>query len=299
MTRWCSVTVPIVDAHHHLWDLRALRYPWLTQPASDRGVTGDIEPLRRNYLLDDYLGDAAGCDVVRSVHVQAACDPADTVAETRWLQAIADTHGYPHGIVAYVGLHLPDAAEVIHAHRQHQNIRGVRQLVNWHDDPALRQTDRPDYLTDPAWRRGFSLLARHGLSFDLQTYSSQMADAAALAAEFPEIQLILNHTGMPVDQTEAGLAVWLEGMHRLAEQPNVAVKISGLGMFTDTPEPLITQTIDVFGPDRCMFASNFPVDRLYSSYATLVETFTHAIRDYRPSEQQAMLHDNAVRLYRL
>jgi len=291
--------VPIVDAHHHLWDLRALRYPWLTQPAPDRGVAGDIEPLRRNYLLDDYVGDAAGCDIVRSVHVQAECDPADAVAETRWLQAIADTHGYPHAIVAYVALHLPDAAEVIHAHLQYRNIRGVRQLLNWHDDPAKRQTDRPDYLTDPAWRRGFSLLGQYGLSFDLQIYPWQMADAAALAAEFPETQLVVNHTGMPIDQTRTGLAAWRAGMRSLAERPNVAVKISGLGMFTADPEPLIKQTIEIFRVDRCMFASNFPVDRLYSSYATLVENFAHAIREYSPAEQRAMLHDNAVRLYRL
>jgi predicted TIM-barrel fold metal-dependent hydrolase len=103
----------------------------------------------------------------------------------------------------------------------------IRQLLNWHDDPDKRFTDRPDYLTDPQWRRGYSLLRRYDLSFDLQIYYPQMDDSYGLARRFPDTPIILNHTGMPIDRSPEGRDGWRRAMHRLAEAPNVACKISG------------------------------------------------------------------------
>src|SRR5260370_41682788 len=122
--------IPVADAHHHLWDLKALRYPWLQGPPGAEGFSGDTSPIRRDYSIDDFLADSRGSGVVRSVHVQAEADPSDPVAETRWLQRIADAHGFPHDLVAFVALDKKDAETILEGHCQYANMGGIRQLLN-------------------------------------------------------------------------------------------------------------------------------------------------------------------------
>jgi predicted TIM-barrel fold metal-dependent hydrolase len=218
---------PVVDRHHHLWDLQRFSYPWLSARPLPASVAGDVAPIAKPYLLDDYLADAARQNVVKSVHVDAGFDPSQPVAETRWLQSIANRHGFPHGVVARAKLHRPDVETMLAAHCRFPNVRGIRHIVNWHPDPAKTYVTKPDFLTDPAWLRGFARLKRYNLSFDLQLYPSQMADAAALAAAHGDTSMILNHAGVPVDRGADALSLWRAGMRALAAQPNVWVKISG------------------------------------------------------------------------
>jgi predicted TIM-barrel fold metal-dependent hydrolase len=157
---------------------------------------------------------------------------------------------------------------------------------------------------EPEWRRGFAKLRQFALSFDLQIYWAQMAECYELARAYPDQQIILNHTGMPVDQSLAGFESWRRGMQRLSQAPNVACKISGLGMgnFKWKPEdfrPWVLTAIEFFGVDRCMFASNFPVDKLFSSYDAIFDTFKMITRDFAPADQRKLFHDNAQRFYRL
>jgi predicted TIM-barrel fold metal-dependent hydrolase len=295
---------PIVDPHHHLWDLERFSYPWLSARPLPASVAGDVAPIAKSYLLDDYLADTANQNVVKSVHVDAGFDPSRPVEETRWLQSIADHHGFPHGIVARAELHRRDVEATLAAHRQFRNVRGIRHIVNWHPDPAKTYVTKADFLTDPAWRRGFALLKRYNLSFDLQLYPSQMAEAAALAAAHGDTSIILNHAGMPVDRDAEALSLWRTGMRALAAQPNVWVKISGLGMVDwrwteDSIRPFVLETIETFGPDRCMFASNFPVDKLYSSFDVLYDTFKKIVSDFSIDEQRKLFSDTALAVYRI
>ena len=207
---------PIVDPHHHLWDLERFSYPWLSARPLPASVAGDVAPIAKSYLLDDYLADTAKQNVVKSVHVDAGFDPAQPVEETRWLQSIADQRGFPHGIVARAELHRPDVETTLASHCRFPNVRGIRHIVNWHPDPAKTYVTKPDFLTDPAWLRGFAQLKRYNLSFDLQLYPSQMADAAALAAAHGDTTIILNHAGMPVDRDPEALSLWRAGMRALA-----------------------------------------------------------------------------------
>ncbi len=295
----------IIDAHHHLWDLDRHRYPWLAKPVVSPMI-GDTAPLCRSYLLEDFLADAAGLELVKSVHLQAEIAPELAVEETRWLQAVADdpeSKGFPHGIVAFADLAAPDVEAVLEAHGAFANMRGIRQILNRHADPAINVA-AVDYLNDAAWQRGYARLAAYGYSFDLQLYWPQMADAAALATLHPDIPVILNHTGMPLERDQAGLDGWRSGMRRLAECPNVTVKISGLGMVDNqwteaSIRPFVLDTIEIFGAERCLFASNFPVDKLFSDYATLWRAFDAITADFSDSERSALFHDNAVRVYRL
>jgi predicted TIM-barrel fold metal-dependent hydrolase len=131
-----------------------------------------------------------------------------------------------------------------------------------------------------------------------------MADAAALARAYPDVLIILDHAGMPVDRDEEGIRRWQRGMRELAAAPNVVVKISGLGTVdwnwtVESIRPFVLETIDAFGVFRCMFASNFPVDKLYSDFDTLYSAFREIIEHFSVDERQMLFHDNAARYYRL
>jgi len=160
----------------------------------------------------------------------------------------------------------------------------------------------PGGMTDSKWRAGFSMLARLGLRFDLQTPWWHLAEAAQLAADYPDTAIILNHTGLPADRSAEGLAGWKRAMAVLATCPNVNVKISGLGQrgqpWTAAANGDIVRTvIDLFGAGRCMFASNFPVDSLCATFPTIFGGFREIVRDFSAAEQQALFRDNAIRIY--
>jgi predicted TIM-barrel fold metal-dependent hydrolase len=281
--------LPFVDAHHHLWDVDVHPYPGLADLASR---------LARHYLLDDFLADASDWRPIKSVHVQGEIDRARSLDESAWLQRIADTRGYPHAIVAYAPLQDSRLGEILEAQARHANVRGIRQILN------PDQCERPDYLTDQAWRTGYARLAEFGLSFDLQALPEQFADAAALASEHPGTPMIVNHTGMPRDQSAAGLERWRSGMRLLASQPHVSVKISGFGMFdaewtTERIRPLVVETIEMFGIDRCMLGSNFPVDRLWTTYTRLLDALNDIMSGLTESGRHKLFHANAERVYRI
>jgi predicted TIM-barrel fold metal-dependent hydrolase len=301
-----SQELEIVDAHMHLWDLSRISYPWLTPPLPV-GITGDVTPIARPYLLEDYLRDAAapgsGVRVTKIVHVEAGADPADALAETRWLQSLSDTRGFPQAIVAHAELEKPDVATLLADHAAHRNVRGIRQIINWHADPAKTYTRR-DLLAEEAWQRGFALLERYGLSFDLQIYPSQMPAAARLAARHPDTPMILNHAGMPCDKDAAGIEAWRTGMRALAKRPNVSVKISGLAMLDwhwsrESLAPFVLETLETFGAGRVMIASNFPVDRLFGTFAGFTGAYLSLLGGASESERAQLFARNAERIYRI
>jgi predicted TIM-barrel fold metal-dependent hydrolase len=298
------MTQPIIDAHMHLWDLTHHRYPWLQEKKREMWI-GDFTSLQRDYLIASYLEDAKGLGVVKSVHLQAQWDHADPIGETAWLQGVADEHAFPHAIVGFCQLDAPTAPAVIEAHLRYRGVRGIRQDINWHPDPFYRFCDRPDYMRDPAWRRGLALLEQHGLSFDLQIYAAHQGDDAyELVRDFPRIQFVLDHSGAPYDRTPAGRELWASKLRKLAELPNLATKLSGFDMFdhqwtiASLREPML-RVLDAFGPERCLFASNFPVSSLYATYGRLLGAHQEILAGLSAAERQMVFHDNAARVYRI
>jgi predicted TIM-barrel fold metal-dependent hydrolase len=292
----------VIDPHMHLWDLERLHYPWLAQPKVV--FSGDNRLLAQTYTPAHFRADTEGIEVLAVIHVEAAQDPSDPLAETRWLQSLADADGFPQGIVAYADLSRPDVDALLAAHAGHRNVRGIRQILNVHADPRFDYVGR-HYMREAQWRAGFARLHRHDLSFDLQIYPSQMREAADLARAHPETTLIVNHTGMFADRDSvAGWREWRDGMRGLAACANVNVKISGLGMFdhawsVESIRPYVLETIATFGVERCMFASNFPVDRLHGSYRAIWEGFARTTAGTSADEQAALFRENARRIYRL
>ena len=294
----------IIDPHHHLWDLQSNYYPWLTDHITTR-VCGDYAAIRHDYLISDFRRDIDGLEVVASVHIQAEHDPRDPVCETRWLQTIADDRdksaGFPHGIVAYADLSAPDVERTLQAHRSFANTRGIRQSLNGIlNDPGANK----DLLRDPIWRSNLALVGRLGFSFDLQLYPQHVAVALPLLRANPDMRFILCHTGLPADQSPEGAATWRSAIRELATCENLAVKISGFGMFDRTwtresIRPFVRDAIEIFGTGRCMFASNFPVDGMAASYRDIWRAFDDITCDLSAAERDALFCRNACRFYRL
>lgn len=305
---------PAIDAHHHLWDLTENHYPWLS-PERGPDPFPDFEKLCVDYQRSDFLADAVHQNIVKSVHVQAEHDEEDPVRETAWLQRVADapdSGGFPHAIVAWADLTRPDVEAVLEGHCDHANLRGIRQMLNYtpptpgeggaSDAGALEK--HGNLLEDPLFHRNFPLLRRHDLSFDLQIFPWQTEAGAKLVADHGDTAFILNHTLMPFDRSEAGLAVWRSALEAYAALPNVVIKISGLGMAPGgwdeaMSRRLAMETIEIFGPDRCLFASNFPVDKLMATYDQAWNLYREVIARYSRDEQTQMLVTNAERVYRI
>ena len=296
--------IPIVDAHQHFWDLERNYLPWLCDEPMVPFRYGDYGAIRRTYLPPDYFRDAAGHDVIETVHVEAEWDPADPVGETRWLQEVTATHGVPSAVVAQARLDRADVADVLAQQAAFPSVRGIRYKPAAAAEPRAARRGAPGSMDDPQWREGYARLAGHGLSFDLQTPWWHLDAALDLARDFPTTPIILNHTGLPADRSEEGLAGWRRAMARFAEAPNVAVKISGLGQpgrawTVEANGPIVRDVIRIFGVERCLFASNFPVDSLCARFDTIFSGFKAIVADLDPADQRRLFHDNAVRVYRL
>lgn len=293
----------VVDPHLHYWSLANGIQPWLNRPKPN--LLGDYSPMAKDHLPRDLERARGGIDIEACVHVEA--DAVDPVAETRWLTQVVDSGAplAPNALVVGLDLSRQDVEARLDAQRaMSDRVRGVRQILNVHHDPLYDYVGR-DYLSDPVWRRNLALLAGRGLSFDLQIYPSQMAQAAALAREYDDILFVLNHAGMYVDrQLLDGWRLWRDGLRELAACDNVMIKLSGFGMLDhqwtrDSLTPLVWEAIDAFGVERAMFASNFPVDGLYAGYEDIWRTYLEIVAGASESERDALFRDNARRCYRL
>jgi predicted TIM-barrel fold metal-dependent hydrolase len=296
--------LPIVDPHQHFWDLALGKHPWLRDEPPPPFRYGDTRPLRRNYLPADYRADAAGHRVVGTVYVETEWDPADPLGETRWTEALAAREGLPTAIVAQGWLDRDDVEEVLARQAACPLVRGIRHKPRAAPTPRAVEPGAPGSMGDPGWRAGYARLAAHRLSFDLQTPWWHLHEAAALARAFPDTLVVLNHTGLPADRSAEGLRGWRDGMAALAAEPNTAVKISGLGIpgnpwTADSNREIVLRAIDLFGVERAMFASNFPVDGLVATLDTIYSGFKAIVKDFSLADRRRLFHDNAVRLYRL
>ena len=291
----------IVDAHHHIWRQRDL--PWLMGPMQPR-IFGPYEPIRRDYAIEEYLGDIEGSGVAQSIYVQANWAPARAVDEVAWVQAEADRTGYPHAIVGYADLRDPDVGDVLKAQAQYPLLRGIRMQLHWHENEQYRFADGPAVMNDAALRRGIGLLAEHGFVFELQVFTAQMEDSAAFAEAFPDVPIALAHCGMPEDLTPEGWQAWRAGMEQLAAVPSVSVKLSGLGTFIHGVdqahiEHTVRETVALFGPERCLWGSNFPIEKLWTDYASLIDAYREALVHLSEADRAQIFAGTAQRLYRL
>jgi L-fuconolactonase len=314
--------LPIVDAHHHLWDRPGERY-----------------------LFPEYLADMkSGHNIVASIYAQCRSMYRDAgptemrpVGEVEFVNGIAaqsasGIYGQVRACAAIVGfadLTLGDhASPVLEALTNAGNgrLRGVRNTTAWHENEAIRsnpQPPPPGLLSSDKFRQGVRCLARQKMSLDVWAYHTQLSDVIDLAQRNADVPLILDHVGGPlgagpyVGQRDAVFADWKAKLSELARLPQVVVKLGGLAMkvggfdFHERPQPpsshelaeawkpYIQTCIDLFGPDRCMFESNFPVDKGMASYPILWNAFKRIAKVFSDSEKAALFSGTALNVYRL
>ncbi len=296
----------VVDAHLHIWDLRANHHPWLSDEPPPPFRYGDSRPLRRNYMPADYRRDAASQNVVATVYMEAEHDPADPIRETRWVHEVAAREGLPQAMAGAVFLDREDAGAIIRAQEAFPMVRSLRHKPKGAARPEDYQAGHriPGSMRCPRWRAGYRLLADSRLFFELQTPWWHLGDALELARDVPGTLIVLNHLGLPADRTEAGLAGWREAMARLSEAPNVRVKLSGICVpgqrwTADLNGWIVQEAVRLFGAERCMWASNFPVDGLVSGFEEILSAMRAIAAGLRRAERLAIFHGTAVATYRL
>jgi predicted TIM-barrel fold metal-dependent hydrolase len=293
----------IIDAHHHIWDLGRNYHPWLCDEPMIPFRYGSYAAIRRNYLPADYRTDARGFDIRATVYVEAEWDPRDPVGETRWVHEIAAREGLPNAMVAQAWLDREDVAEVLAAQAGFPLVRSVRHKPRAAKSPREARRGEPGSMDDPRWRQGFALLERHGLHFDLQTPWWHFDAAAVLARDFPQTLLIVDHTGLPADRSPEGLAGWRRALEQLAREPNVRLKISGIGVpgvpwTAALNGAIVRDAIAIFGARRAMFASNFPVDKITATFDEIFDGFIAITAELDEADRRRLFQDTAAEVYR-
>jgi len=283
------------DAHVHFYDMNhpTLHYGhW--QPDEDHPVLGaQTRKLgEKNFLAEDFIELANPHGMVKAVHVQAAIGSKDPVEETKWLQSVRENTGFPSAIVGYVDLRGQDAQTQIERHLEYSAFRGIRDF------------SYGDYLTSQSFQEGYSLLSEYDLVASIAAEPQEMDKVLNLAKLYPDIPIVLDHTGLPQERTDEYFLLWKSGMKLIATAQNVICKISGLGMADnnwsiDSIRPYIETCIEIFGPNRCIFATNWPIDSLWSSYEVLIDAYKVITRHYSISEQKAMFLGNTENIYKI
>jgi len=282
-------TVPIVDAHVHLWDPDWFRIRWLDE----------IELLNRRYAVEEYRSHTTGIDVAAIVYVQVEVEPVYSLLEAEWVATRAQEEPRIQGIVAWApveyGLRAQTYLDALV--RIDSRIKGVRRILQGEADPAFCL--QPDFI------RGVQLLAEYDLSFDLCIYHHQLTSVIELVRQCPHISFMLDHIGKP--RIATGLREpWQAQIEELAALPNVMCKISGLVTEADHRHwrsedlaPYVAHVLTAFGEDRVAFGSDWPVVLLAAGYRRWVETLDKLTAHLTPAAQRKLWADNARHFYRL
>ncbi|GAB2471654.1 amidohydrolase family protein [Xylanimonas ulmi] len=281
-----------VDTHVHLWDRRErdLGYGWLD---GDGFPFGDLVAVRApRFSVPELRAEGRLAGLTKVVHMNAAFGAADPVAETAWLQGLADETGWPNAAVVTCDLAADDVEEQLGRHAAHAVFRGVREM-----GPA-------EVFADPAFRRGYAALGQvAGLFFHTVGWR-HCGLTLDLVRAIPEVTFVLDQAGMPPDRDPETFAAWSRMLRTLAAEPNTLCKVSSLGMAEPgwTPRsrrPWVLACVEAFGADRVFLGTNWPIERLYSGYGDVVSAYREALRDLTAPEQHAVLAGNAERALRI
>ncbi len=294
---------PIIDAHHHLWDMSLDRHPWLKPGDGAIKALGDISFMRRDYLPADFLADIGPQNVTASVYIEAVWDHTrPPTEEMDWVSSLPKPPGIAARMIGWAPLAADDVADTLDAMAARPGVVGLRESIRWHPDPAKRWTE-DGILDRPLWRRGLAQMARRGLMLELLMNPWQCEAIARLAADFPDQQIIINHCATPTDRDAEGLQRWRTGLALMAAHPNVAIKLSNYPAYAHERSvpayrEVIMTMLEAFGTARVLFGTDYPVGARTMGYQDICENAKAALADLSPTEQRALFHDNAATLYR-
>lgn len=293
---------PIIDAHHHVWDLKRNLYPWLLPSGKVAHRYGDYSAIKKDYLALDFLRDIAGTGVVASVYMEAEWDPTDPFGEVRYIEELSRDYGVPGSMAAQAWLDADDVESQLEKLQGTGIVRSVRHKPGGPSSRAEVEAGGRTLMSNPDWRRGYALLGSYDLHFELQTPWWNLAEACELADSFPETTIVVNHSGVLLDREQETVDGWQRAMSAIAQRPNVVVKASGLCVEGASWTPalnreIVLSLIEMFGSDRVMFGSNFPVDGMFVGYADLVDGYREMTKDLADADKRQFFSGTAERLY--
>lgn len=299
-----SDNIEIIDAHHHFWDLNQNYYPFLSDKIDENFFLGNYEFIRKNYLPNDYLNDSKEHNVIGTIHCEAEWDRNDQVGETRWLENLSKKNKFPNAIVAHAWFHKKNSEKIIAKQASFDMVKGIRSK------PITKLSPNSDDLTgegsmqDINWRNGLKLLEKYNLNYDLRIPNWHLEEAIEIVRLIPNTKVIINHAGFPWDRTKQGMEYWRKGIKLMSLEPNTFIKLSEFGVKDkdwdySQNEQIIKELIDLFSPQRCMFASNFPVSKIKISFKDLYNNYKKIVKSFSSDEKKWLFAKTASEVYNL
>jgi len=259
--------IEIIDAHHHLWNLNQYYYPFLSDKIDKDFFLGDYSKIRKNYLPINYLKDAQNHNVIGTIHCEAEWDREDQIGETKWLNDLSKKNKLPSVIVGHAWFDRPNSEAIIAEQASFDIVRGIRSKPKVRFSSSSKEVLEGGSMQDLNWRKGLKLLEKYNLNYDLRIPCWHLKEAVEVVRLIPNTKVIINHAGFPWDRSKEGMDFWRSGVKAMSNEPNTYIKLSEFGVkgqdwnFLQNKE-IIFELIDMFGPKRCMFASNFPVSSI-------------------------------------
>ena len=288
-----------IDAHHHLWDLEKVNYPWL-MAKGERRFFGDPSKIQRNYLWREFSNDAMNHGFQGSVHIQVGAN--DPLEEAKWVDTInGQTKCWPIAQVAFADLADKDLEHYLDELLKLKTVKGIRQIIGRApEENSLSNINK--LLSNPKFLKGLNIICERKLTFDLQLIPELMELISPILKKVPNLDIVLCHAGSPYNRTKMGLEDWSDRLKDLSNQSNIFCKLSGLGMFDhnwtkNTITPIVQTVLNQFGAERVMFGSNFPVDSITSSYNELISAYEEIFENYTAEDQAKVFGLTAKHFY--
>ena len=299
-----SDNIEIIDAHHHFWDLNQNYYPFLSDKIDENFFLGNYEFIRKNYLPNDYLNDSKEHNVIGTIHCEAEWDRNDQVGETRWLENLSKKNKFPNAIVAHAWFHKKNSEEIIAKQASFDMVKGIRSKPITKLSPNSDDLMGKGSMQDINWRNGLKLLEKYNLNYDLRIPNWHLEEAIEIVRLIPNTKVIINHAGFPWDRTKQGMEYWRKGIKLMSLEPNTFIKLSEFGVKDkdwnySQNEQIIKELIDLFSPQRCMFASNFPVSKIKISFKDLYNNYKKIVKSFSSDEKKWLFAKTASEVYNL
>ncbi|MDC3410023.1 amidohydrolase family protein [Alphaproteobacteria bacterium] len=294
--------IKIIDAHHHFWDLNTNYYPFLSDEIDKNFFLGNYKSIRKNYLPFDYNRDSKNHNVIGTIHCEAEWDRNDQVGETKWLEKLSKNNKYPNAIVGHAWFHKKNSEAIIAEQASFDLVKGIRSKPITKTSINSKEYIYEGSMQDFTWRNGLKLLQKYNLNYDLRIPSWHLEEAIEIVRLIPNTKVIINHAGFPWNRTDEGMNYWRKGVKLMSLEPNTFIKLSEFGVKGKAwnysqNEKIIHELIDLFGPQRCMFASNFPVSKIKISFDDLYKSYKQIVKNFSDDEKKWLFSKTAMKVY--
>jgi len=294
--------IKIIDAHHHFWDLNTNYYPFLSDEIDTNFFLGNYKSIRKNYLPFDYIKDSKNHNVIGTIHCEAEWDRNDQVGETKWLEKLSKNNKFPNAIVGHAWFHKKNSEAIIAEQASFDFVKGIRSKPITKTSINSKEYIYEGSMQDFTWRNGLKLLQKYNLNYDLRIPSWHLEEAIEIVRLIPNTKVIINHAGFPWNRTDEGMNYWRKGVKLMSHEPNTFIKLSEFGVKGKAwnysqNEKIIHELIDLFGPQRCMFASNFPVSKIKISFDDLYKSYKQIVKNFSDDEKKWLFSKTAMKVY--